>query len=101
MIFTKETENIKFLATKSCQSLESFLFSSMNISVVPVIGKVTRVKMEYGELKEQENLAPPSGSSLNVTLQANEFSRRLFYFNKELLELCRTMLKECLRPAES
>jgi hypothetical protein len=63
-------------STESCQSLENSLFSSMNISVVLVIGKVTRVKIEHIELKEQENIAPSSASSLNVTLEASQLSRR-------------------------
>ena len=46
----------------------------MNISAV--IGKATRVKLEQHELEDQENLAPPSSSSLNVALEASQLSRR-------------------------
>lgn len=61
-------------STDSCQAPSNSLFSSMNISAV--IRKTTRVKLEQHELEDQENLAPPSGSSLNVALEASHLSRR-------------------------
>lgn len=61
-------------STDSCQAPSNSLFSSMNISAV--IRKTTRAKLEQHELEDQENLAPPSGSSLNVALEASHLSRR-------------------------